>query len=234
MSQQRNARYKGRRLVEPRQDSSKYVVIDEVILPTILDVTYSGSDYNQVLTYEPKFTATPFLNTSPLMAAFDANFQEFRCRSVEITFESTECGLEHPRIQSAIYWVPNHYNWDNNGAEEKSQYWSQVLEKEHMQMVHKSGGKDIFYLHYVPQLVFQDDVDEDEDEPHPDTIFQVRGDFKSGWMPTGAPYTTIEFRGPVIYFRRPYRQPVPDPAIAARYQVTIRALWEFRNCNVDA
>lgn len=199
-------------------------------MPVILSVNYSAADYNQVLKYEPKFMAQPFLSTSPLMLAFWDNFKNFRARKIEVSFESMDCGTEHPRVQQCIYWVPNHHEYDNLNL--NPEYWSQVLESRHMSVVHKAGGKDSFYIQYVPQLVYQEDIDEDENDPIPDTIFQVRGDFKSGWCPTTDPAKTWEHRGPVVYFRRPYRAAGAEDA-AVKYQVTLRVLWEFRNAKAD-
>lgn len=231
MSSQRNAKYKGTRLVEPRQDASKYVCIDEVYLPVILSVNYSAVDYNQVLRYEPRVTPGSFLASSPLMLAFWDNFKEFRARKVEVSFESMECGTEHPRVQSAIYWVPNHFDYDNQPAANPA-YWSQVLEQDRMSIVHKAGGKDMFHLQYIPQLISQEDIEEDNPEPAPDFVFQVRGDFKYGWCPTTDPAKQWELRAPVIYFRRPYRAAGPEDA-AVKYQVTVRVLFEFRNARTD-
>lgn len=231
MAQVRNAAYKGGRLVNPSQDASKYVCIDEVIPLPIVAVTASKDSCNLVTLWEPKFTATPFINSSTLMQAFMANYKQYRCRSVEVILESTKCGLEHERVETAIYWIPNHYEFDND-TDTVPQTWNMVLEKDRVSRVTRSGGRNGIRLHYIPQMVYQEDVDEDEDPPAPDTVFQVRGDFKCGWLPTDQPYRTLDFRGPALIFRRPYTN-LEEAPLVVQYCVNVRCVFEFRNAKAD-
>lgn len=232
MAQQRNAVYKGARLIEPRQDSSKYVVIDEVINQPAKAIYYTDASANVIDTYELKYTVSPFLTGSALMQAFMENFKEFRVRKLEVTMESTECSPDHPRIDQRIFWIPNHYEFDND-LSTRPTTWTSTLESPHISKVSSSGGRNIIRISYIPQMVYQDEIDEDEDPPNPDNIFQVRGDFRSGWMPTGAPYTTLDLRGPQVVFRRPYILAVPANPVAALYSITVRGIFEFRNAKAD-
>lgn len=228
-TQVRNAKYKGPRLVEPKQDSSKYCVIDEVISLADYSLNTSIVGPNTTDNREFKFTCAQFLSGSALMQAFMGNFKQFRCRKVEVTLESSMCGTEHFRLDQCIYWIPNHFEFDNDASTIPSN-WNAVLEMDHISTVTRSGGRNIVKMAYIPQMVSYDEIDEDEDEKAPDSIFQIRGDFQSGWLPTGAPYTTLEYRGPLLIHRIPYHTTVQPVCF---YAVNVRTIWEFRNAKAD-
>lgn len=229
VSQVTLAKYKSGRLVRPRRMADEYVCIDEVEYDAfpVLTISSSPGNPNDVTLKEVKFTPNLFLNSSPLMDAFYDNYRYFRCRSVELTYTSTDTSVDYRRVQMGCYWTPDHYAYDNN-IDSAILKWNDFMEKPNTNMINIRGRSGIFRLNYVPQLVKQDDVVEDEDAPAPDTVWQVRGDQPMGWLLTNEPNKTIELRGPMMVFRKPY-SPAGGPASPeVNYIINVKTFWEFK------
>lgn len=223
------AKYKSRRLVDPRRMADEYVAIDEVEYNEfpVLTINSAVGNPNEVVTKEVKFAPQLFLNSSPLMSAFYEHYRYFRCRSVEITFTSTSHNVDYRRCQVGVYWIPDHFAYDNN-RDAPIALWHDFKEKPNTHMILQKGHHGIFKLRYVPQMVYQEDIDEDENDPVQDTIHQVQGDYQSGWMPTTDSNKTWELRGPLVVFRKPYSAAGGISTPEVSYIINVRTIWEFK------
>lgn len=223
------AKYKSRRLVDPSRMADEYVAIDEVEYSNwpVLTINSSAGDANACVTNEIKFAPTLFLASSPLMSAFYDHYRYFRCRSVEVTYTSSSAAVDYRRTQVGVYWIPDHFAYDNNRDAPISS-WIDFMEKPNSHMILSKGHHGIFKLRYVPQMVYQEDIDEDENDPVQDTIHQVQGDYQSGWMPTTESNKTWELRGPLVVFRRPYSVAGGIDTPEVSYIINVRCIWEFK------
>lgn len=222
------AKYKASRLVTPRRMADEYVCIDEVEYENfpVITVTASPGNVNDVQVSEIKFNTNTFLASSPLMSAFYEHYRYFRCRSVEVVYTSTDVTTDYRRTQVGCYWIPDHYSWDNN-IDAPIIKWNDFMEKPNTSMINYIGNRGIFKLRYVPQLVKQDDIVEDEDDPIPDVVFQTRGDTPAGWLLTNVPNKTVDLRGPLVVFRRPYTSgAIATPEVS--FGITVKCIWEFK------
>lgn len=222
------AKYKLGRLVTPRQMADEYVCIDEVDYQNwpVLTINSSPGNPNDVILMEPRFNFNTFAPGSPLLNAFFENYRYFRCRSVLVTFQSTDVSVDYRRVQVGCYWVPDHSSYDR-GVDAPITSWSIFKEKPNTSMINTRGNPSRFHIRYVPQVTKQDEVVEDE-EVVPPVIWDVRGDQPMGWMDTSAPFKTLEMRGPHIVFRRPY-SPAGGPATPeVSYSITVKTIWEFK------
>lgn len=230
MAQQvRLAKYKGPRCRDPSRMADEYVCIDEVDYSNwpVLTISSAVDTVNAITTNEVKFSPSMFLATSPLMSAFYEHYRYFRCRSVCVEYFPTNRTVDYRRTQVGIYWTPDHHALDN-GVDSAIGTWQSFLEKPNTQMVNYSGGHTGFKIKYVPQMVYQEDIDEDENDPQPDTVYQVRGDFQVGWLNTNEPNKTYEYRGPLVVFRRPYSQAGGISTPEVSYAIQVKTIWEFK------
>lgn len=221
-----NARYKGRRIVDPRRMTDEYACIDEVISLPLLEVP-STADLNgfSVIKYEPRFNISQFLPSSSLLNALYNNFNQYRCRSAKLLFESVSTDNVNNRYEVGIYWVPNHTLLDN-GHDTPINNWLDFMEKSHTSRVSNDAGERRFMLKYIPQVIDKEEEEEDENELPPVQI-AVRSSQPFGWLPTyGAPENGWEHRGPQLIFRQPYSA----VGVNARpWTVSLRCVWEFRS-----
>lgn len=228
-NQYNNARYKGRRLAEPKL-CDRYAAIDEIEAThwPVLPIAQSPGDFYKLVRFEPKFDYQVFASTSPFLRAMYENYSQFRCRSVQVLFESPLCGPQRPRIEIGIYWIPNHFQMDE-AVDPAPTNWIEFGEKNHTSIVSNNGAHSRFKLQYVPQLVKREQLVEDEGPEHADRFIYTNGDFQSGWMNTDENSKTWEHRGPMVVFRRPYVPVGAGEDVVDTYSVKIRTVWEFRN-----
>lgn len=233
ITQVNNAVYKGRRLVDPKRMTDKYACVDECEFqhwPVIHVYSKVGSP-NEITTFEPVFTFYLFGQYSPFLESCYENYQQFRCRSVVVSFESPICTSIHARIQTGIYWIPNHADMDSK-EDDSPQNWVSFLEKRHTSMVTQSGGSNRFKIKYIPQVAAHQVIVEDEmkvpEDPPVQRFETVEANAQSGWMVTSEHNKTWKHRGPMVIFRRPYKLSGEDDIVAS-YSVVVRTVWEFRN-----
>lgn len=223
------AKYKGRRLVDPRRLADEYVAIDEVEYNEwpVLEIKTSAGNPNDVVLHEVKFKLSLFLASSPLATAFYENYRYFRVRSVTVDYTSSDVAVDFRRVQAGVYWIPDHWALDNN-RDAPIATWQDFMEKPNVSMLSRHGGHNRYRISYVPQQVYQDDIDEDEEDPMPDTVFQVRGDAPFGWMETNTPNKSLEHRGPQVVFRKPY---IPSGGVSTTeisFIINVRVILEFK------
>lgn len=228
------AKYKSHRLVPPGQMADEYVCIDEVEYTNypVITINSSPGAVGDVVRNEIKFNYALFATYSPLLRAFYENYRYFRCRACEVTYAATDYTVDFRRTQVGCYWIPDHYAYDNN-ADPPINSWPEFMEKPNTSMLNARGDHGIFKIKYVPQLVKQDDNDEDDPDPLPDVIYQVRGDFPMGWMPTNEFNKTIDLRGPMAVFRRPYSPAGGIATPEVSYSITVKTYWEFKKAKVN-
>lgn len=220
-----NARYKGRRLVDPRRMTDEYACIDEVISLPLMEVPSSPDAQGfSVVKYEPRFSIQNFLAGSPLLAALYTNFTQYRCRSAQLLFESVSVDNVNNRYEVGIYWTPNHSMLDN-GHDSPINTWIDFMEKGHTSRVSNAAGDSRFMLKYIPQVIDKEAEEEDEAELPPAEI-DVRSSQPFGWLPTyGPPEQGWEHRGPMMVFRQPYSAIGVNARV---WTVSLRCVWEFR------
>lgn len=226
------AKYKAGRLVTPRRTADEYVCLDETdyLNFPVLTISSAPGDINSVILFEPKFTFNSFAASgvpSPLLNAFYDNYRYFRCRSVLVTFESTDVSVDYRRVQVGCYWVPNHWALDNN-LDAPISAWGQFKEKPNTSMINTRGNPNRFHLRFVPQFVKDDDLVQDQEDPAPPVLSPQYGDQPVGWMETSAGNKSVFMRAPQIVFRRPY-SPAGGPATPeVSYAISIKTIWEFK------
>lgn len=226
------AKYKGGRLVAPRNQADEYVCIEEVDydhFPVFNIPCSTTGNVNEVVSNEARFNMNLFLANSNLLAAFYIHYRYFRVRSVEVSYKTTDVQASYDRFHKVIYWIPDHWAYDN-GHDTPINTWADAVEKSNVSPIN-APRNGMFKLKYVPQLVKQDDNLEDEEEPEPgpaQVVWQVRGDCPAGWMVTNDFNRTVDFRGPLVVFNKPY-QPNGSPARnAAAYVISVKIVVEFK------
>lgn len=242
-NQANNAIYKiPRRFVKPRLANS-YSAVEETSQDTRLGATNnmyriigSASDYNQTQVFEAVFKPRQFLISSPLMSAMYDRYDQFRVRSCRVDFESCLVGAsgKAPRIQTAVWWCPNHKEEDaevSSGEAPGYAYWTQLMESSHVSMLNHSPYKR-FSLSYIPQVIDADLLDVEELEGKVN-IEYTYGDRPTGWIVTNETNKDLECRGPYVHFRRPFvGAGVPEIEVDAM-SVVYTVVFEFRNADTD-
>lgn len=202
----------------------------------VFNVIGSASDYNQVQVFEPIFKPSNFLGSSPLMNAFYTHYDQFRCRSVKVEFTSVLVGASSkaPRVETAIWWCPNHQQEDSEvagGDAPGYQYWTQLRESTHVSYIGHSPYRR-FAIDYVPQQIDQDAVVDKDTEGKID-VELTYSDMPAGWMATSETNKTAQFRGPYVHFRRPFLGAGAQEVIVDSMSVVYTVIWEFRNADTD-
>lgn len=227
------AKYKAGRLVTPRRMADEYVCLDEVTYTQypVLTISSTPGDVNSVVLFEPKFTFDNFASNpgspSPLLNAFYNNYQYFRCRSVLVTFESTDVSVDYRRVQVGCYWIPNHMAYDN-GTDAAITRWNDFKEKPNTSMINTRGNPNRFHLRFVPQFVKNDELIQDQDDPAGYVVSPQYGDQPCGWLDTNAGNKSVFMRCPQIVFRRPYAPAGGPSTPEVSYSIVIKTIWEFK------
>lgn len=227
-----NARYKGRRLVDPRRMTDEYAVIDEIkTLPPFSVDTSPDANGFAIVKFEPIFDISQFFGDSPLLTALYSNYNQYRCRSATLHIESVFQDNINLRHEIGIYWVPNHAQLDN-GHDVPINSWAEFREKNHTSIMSMSAQTRLHTLRYIPQVT-EVDQEEEDDPDIPAVELDVRSSQPGGWLPTyGGLAQTFNHRGPQIIFRKPYA------AVAAQvspvFTMSLRVVWEFRAAKTKA
>lgn len=200
---------------------------------SLFNVAYSVSPSLNVLQkFEPVFTASSFINPSPLCLAMFQRYNQFRIRKVTARFVPT---LSNPQNQGRsdvwCFWCSNHALYDADEA--KGEGYSSVTdiaEASRVQQVAVLPGRS-FSIDFVPQVIFNNAVSIGG------VPIDQTGDGKMPWMETSAANKdTLFLRSPILFFRRPYLNYTgadQPPIFYQQYQVVLIGVIEFRNLSDD-
>lgn len=232
------ARYKSRRMANTKTVNS-YAAIEECFQypfdnpdpePTnvwIIQNATPAEGMNAIQKIEFKHVVQNYLTGSPIANAMASNYDEFRIRKVNIRLTSKIINpVNNSRSDLWVYWVPNHYNFDED--EKKGDVFDDVtslMEGTRVQHVGVAPGKSVS-ISFVPQVIARNQT-----VLINDTSIDQNGDIPFPWMPCNANNLSQTYiRSPIFYARK------QAPSLLTSqnaYHVVLTAIIEFRNVSDD-
>lgn len=231
------ARYGGYRKAKP-QTINNYCAITEVshwiwfngqpesrpggLSPDVYCINHDIKEDHLLQHWEFKPRLLTWYHESPLLQALYEHYDEFRIRSIRVSWRPL---IKNPtnasRSDAWIWWCPNHVE-DDDSKQQGFKDTTALYESSRVQYLGQLPGRG-FSVEYVPQITDQEDIYVGG------LVYEKRKDQPFPFVPTEATFRDdLVCRGPIFHFRQPYSEGGSvDPAVFLAADIT--AVIEFRN-----